>query len=64
MANISKHHPKEEGKGDTSENSRIGFFVKRNTIGINNLLIHPGVVVGFDERGWLNGVFIEELELG
>jgi hypothetical protein len=41
VTNITKHNTKQEGESDTSKDSRVHFFVGRNTIGVDNFLEGP-----------------------
>ena len=62
MSHIPKHHPKKEGKSNTSKNGGIHLLISRDAIRVSDLLrdIREGVSI---ERGW-RFVGLDRLESG
>ena len=50
MAHISKHHSKEKGKCDDTEDCWIGFFISWDAISIHNLLINRSYIIRLNKR--------------
>lgn len=50
MAHISKHHSKEKGKCDYTEDCWIGFLISRDAISIHNLLINRSYIIRLNKR--------------
>ena len=47
MENITEHHPEKEWESHSCVDSRVDFFVKWNTISINDFLEGPHKIIGF-----------------
>ena len=62
MTHISKHDSEQEGERNASEKSRVGLFVHRLTIGVNNFLESPGKLIGFNVGGRDYSMLIESFE--
>ena len=63
MTHITKHNTKHEWKSDTSENSRIDFFVIRETISVNNLLESTCELICLKIGGRSNRVIVESFNV-
>lgn len=51
MPHITKHDSEFKGEGNTGEDSRVNFFVRRNTVSIYNFLEGPDKLINSEERG-------------
>lgn len=63
MTHISVHDTKQKWESNHGKDSRVDFFVHRNTIGINDLLEWHSKLVSLDMSGWLDGVVLVPLEV-
>lgn len=64
MSDISKHDPKEEGKGDSGEDGRVDFFIARYTIGVGDLLSYNSVAVSIEGSRRTLELYLLELGSG
>ena len=64
MSDIPKHHPKQEGESDSSEERRVGLLVLCNSIGLDNLLGWTSVVIDHKVSGKTFALFLEDLSGG
>lgn len=64
MSYIPKHHPKQEGESDSSEERRVGLLVLCNSISLDNLLGWTSVVIDYKVSGKAFALFLEDLSGG
>lgn len=38
MSDVSKHNPEQKWEGDSGEEGRVGLFIARNSVGLDNFL--------------------------
>ena len=63
MAQITKHHSKEEWEGNNCKNSRVDFFMHRNSICVDDLLENFSKFIRFDIGGRLYAVIFGPLKI-
>lgn len=64
MTDVAEHDPEEERKDWDGEESRIDFFVSRNTIGVDDLLKGCGEGVHLEVGGrFLMGLWLSDGDL-